>query len=123
MEDAVQGLELQFQQADQELQFIACRLEQEFMEHAGKDPHSINPAQFIARIQKLREDIPLINSKIQSVVGGKQQLLDACSQSLGPTFTSLLQLAKRSGMPEQLSSEAAQHFEETVSAWTTQVAH
>jgi len=74
MNDPFQSLELIFQKADSDLQFVVHRLEAEFNKKLQNSKQ--NPLKIIQRIKRIQEDLPVIQEDIERIVACKQSLLE-----------------------------------------------
>jgi hypothetical protein len=99
--EAVEGLVASLQAAQSELEWVASRLEDEFSTRYNGG--EINALDLLARIHRLRRELPAVADDCSAVLEAKQACLDAAKRTLLGNTELLLKLERKAGVPAAAS--------------------
>jgi len=82
----------------------------------------VNPAQLLGRLQRLRDELPVMQKKLDTVTTAKKRLVETCCRTLVPCHELVTKLSQRSGCTAEIDDGPLQHFTETASEFQKQLA-
>ena len=105
LNEACESFIASLEKAQAELDLVRDRLEEEFEARCPRG--EINPMDLVARIHRLRAELPALAAECAEVLQAKADCVDAAKASLGANCEALGRLRRRAGIEAEPAEEDA----------------
>ncbi|CAG8445893.1 2452_t:CDS:2 [Funneliformis mosseae] len=108
MNTAIRGLQLEFEKASTELDFIETKVKLEFVRKYEIERHApINPYKALSKMKKLTKDLELLRIESDRVIVAKQEFIRDMNNLIAVNMEMYDKIRRQVGLQPDLKTESA----------------
>lgn len=117
---AIDTLEQLFIKANNDLNYVQCKLEAEFN---WRQPDQVDPFKLMLRIKRIQDELPTVENECRKLLAAKQDLIDKTREILVANRAQLRRLQARAGTPICCDEDDAVYgsFVKVLHEWNNQL--